>query len=178
MKTNLALIGFMGTGKTAVGRLLADKLGMNFIEMDAVIEMKAKKTIPQIFEEGGEIAFRELEIEVTRAVAQETRAVVACGGGLVLNRINVDRLRQGAVMINLTASPIVTLRRISRQAGQRPLLDVQDPLGTIREMLRARKQLYLQAADITVNTSRLNTEAVTDVVITELRKDESFDWPK
>jgi shikimate kinase len=175
MKTNIALIGFMGTGKTAVGKILARKMELNFIELDALIEMKVKMTIPRIFEQGGEIAFRELEIEVTKDLVRVERSVIACGGGFVLNRINVDRLRQSSVIIYLTASPSVTLKRVSRQAGQRPLLDVTDPLSTIREMIKKRKPYYEQAADITVNTSRLSTEAVANIIIEKLKEDESFD---
>ena len=85
MKSNIALIGFMGTGKTAVGRVLADRLSMQFIELDAIIEQRAGKTIPEIFVQDGEIAFRELEIEATRDVAEKENTVVACGGGVVLS---------------------------------------------------------------------------------------------
>jgi len=178
MKTNIALIGFMGTGKTAVGQLLARKLNMDFIEVDVLIERKAGRTIPQIFEESGEIGFRELEISVTKDVAQEQSAVIACGGGLVLNRINVDRLKQGAVIVYLTASPGVTLKRVSKQMGQRPLLEVQDPLATIREMMKFRGPFYERAADITINTSRRNVEVVADAIIMSLNSDESLDWAK
>jgi shikimate kinase len=176
MKTNITLIGFMGTGKTAVGKILARKLKMDFIEMDALIEMRAKMTIPQIFEQGGEIAFRELEIEVTKELIREKRSVIACGGGFVLNRINVDRISQGSLIVYLSASPSVTLKRVSKQTGQRPLLEVQDPLSTIREMIKKRKPYYEQAADITINTSKLSTEAVANVIIEKLKENENIDW--
>ena len=178
MQTNIALIGFMGTGKTAVGKVLARKLQMDFIEVDALIEMRAKMTIPQIFEQGGEIAFRDLEIEVTKILAIEKRSVIACGGGFVLNRINVDRIRQNSIIVYLTASPSVTLKRVSSQAGQRPLLDVSDPLSTIREMIKNRKPYYEQVADITINTSKLSTEAVANIIIEKLKENENFDWPE
>jgi len=178
MKNNIALIGFMGTGKTAVGQLLARKLQMVFVEIDSLIEVRASKTIPQIFEDGGEIAFRELEIEVTKDVCREQRVVIACGGGLVLNRINVDRLKQSSVIVHLTASPTVTLRRVSAQVGQRPLLEVKDPLITIREMMKYRRPLYERAADITINTSRMSIELVADSIISKLNSDESLDWAK
>lgn len=178
MKTSIALIGFMGTGKTAVGHVLARKLNMEFFEIDALIEVKAGRTIPQIFEDGGEIGFRELEIEVAKEIAQEEHAVIACGGGLVLNRINIDRLKQGAVIVCLTASPAVALKRVSREVGQRPLLEVEDPLGTIRHMMKSRRPFYAQAADITVNTSKMSTDSVAEAIIMSLRNDESFDRPK
>ena len=85
MKSNIALIGFMGVGKTVVGKALAKKLDWKFIELDSLVEQKVGKPIPAIFEQDGEIAFRELEIEVTKEVSEEEKAVIACGGGVVLN---------------------------------------------------------------------------------------------
>jgi shikimate kinase len=103
MKTNIALIGFMGTGKTAVGRLLAEKLNKKFLEQDSLIEQKAGKSIPEIFRQNGEISFRELEIAATKEIAREQNAVIACGGGVVLNKINIDRLKESSVVVYLTA---------------------------------------------------------------------------
>ena len=92
MKTSIALIGFMGAGKTAVGKALSEKLGKEFIELDPLIIEKAGKPIPRIFTEDGEIAFRELEIEVTKEVSGKKNAVIACGGGVPLNKINIERI--------------------------------------------------------------------------------------
>ncbi len=117
MKTNIALIGFMGTGKTAVGRVLAKKLGRKFLELDSLIEQKAGKSIPEIFQQDGEIAFRELEIEVTKKVAGQQNAVIACGGGVVLNQINIDRLRAEGRVVYLTASPRAILKRVASEKG-------------------------------------------------------------
>ncbi len=167
---NIALIGFMGTGKTAVGQLLAKKLKMAFFELDSLIEEKAGKSIPEIFQQDGEIAFRELEIEVTREVARKQGAVVACGGGIVLNKINIDRLRQGAVIVHLTATPAAILKRVAREAGQRPLLEVENPMLAIRELLKFRKPFYERAADITINTSKLDIEAVAEQIIERLKE--------
>lgn len=174
MKTNIALVGFMGTGKTAVGQILAKKLRLKFIETDAVIEKKTGKSIPQIFNEIGETGFRELEIEVTKEVSRKQHTVIACGGGLVLNRINIDRLRQSAVIVNLTASPATTLKRITKQVGQRPLLDVADPLSTIREMIRFRKPFYERASDLNINTSRFTPEAVATEIIRRIKENDCF----
>ena len=174
MKTNIALIGFMGTGKTAVGQLLAKKLDRKFIELDLLIEQKARKSIPEIFQQDGEITFRELEIGVTKEIAKEKNTVIACGGGLILNKINIDRLKQESVIVYLTASPGVILKRVSREAGQRPLLAVDNPTLTIRELLKFRKPFYERAADITINTSKLDTKAVAEQIIDRLKEDESF----
>ena len=178
MKTNIALIGYMGTGKTAVGQVLSRKLGMRFIELDWLIEELAGKKIPEIFREDGEIAFRELEIEATRQSSGEKRCVIACGGGIVLNQINIDRLKECAKIVYLTASPATILKRVSAEKGQRPLLAVDDQLKTIVDMLKFRKPLYERSADITVNTSRLRVDAVAEEIIDRLKKDEGFSFKK
>ncbi len=174
MKTNIALVGFMGAGKTAVGQLLAKKLDRKFIKLDLVIEQKAGKSIPDIFQQDGEIAFRELEIGVTKEVCRKKNAVIACGGGLVLNKINIDRLRESSRIVYLTASPRVILKRVSAEEGQRPLLEVDSPTLTIQELLRFRKPFYERAADITIDTSKLDINSVAEQIIEKLKEDESF----
>jgi shikimate kinase len=178
MKSNVALTGFMGTGKTAVGQALARRLGLAFIETDSLISARAHKPIPSIFEDEGEIAFRELEIEVIKRVCRETRSVIACGGGVVLNWINVERLRQCSVVVLLTASPLATFKRVRREVGQRPLLEIEDPLKRIREMAKFRAPFYEKAADLTVNTSRLSIAQVVEAIVDRLKEDASFDWPE
>ena len=168
MKTNIALIGYMGTGKTAVGQLLAQKLDREFFELDSLIEQKAGKSIPDIFQQDGEIAFRELEIEATRKITGEKHLVIACGGGIVLNKINIDRLRDGSKIVYLTASPRTILKRVSSEQGQRPLLEVDNPTQTISELLKFRKPFYERAADITINTSRLDIESVAEQIVNKL----------
>ncbi|UCC90834.1 MAG: shikimate kinase [Dehalococcoidia bacterium] len=176
MKTNIALIGFMGTGKTAVGKALAERLDKKFIELDSLIERKAGKTIPEIFNQDGEIAFRELEIEVTKEVAEKKNAVIACGGGVVLNKINIDRLRKESLIVYLTASPKIILKRTSNDTEERPLLKVANPTLTIQELLRFRKPFYERAADIKIDTSKLDVEAIVEQIINKLKEDESFNF--
>ena len=173
MKSNLALIGFMGTGKTAVGRVLADRLSMQFIELDALIEQRAGKTIPEIFTQDGEIAFRELEIEATRDVAEKENTVVACGGGVVLNQINIDRLRKHSVIVYLTASPEAILKRTLSDKNERPLLVAEDKAGEVKKLLEFRQPFYERAADITVDTSGLDVAGVVEKIITGLKENES-----
>ncbi|OGO30475.1 MAG: hypothetical protein A2Z29_10800 [Chloroflexi bacterium RBG_16_56_11] len=174
MKTSVALIGFMGTGKTVVGKALAHRLGKEFVELDALIEKKAGRSIPEIFRDSGETAFRALEIEVTGEVAGRKNAVIACGGGLVLNRINIDRLRTECIIIYLTASAEVILKRTSREASSRPLLSVPDRLGQIKDLLRFRRPFYERAADMTVNTSRRSIDSVVARIIGELQENENY----
>lgn len=173
-KTNIALIGFMGTGKSSVGRALAKRLGRKFIELDCLIEQNAGQSIPEIFQHHGEIGFRELEIQTVKVIAREENVVIACGGGVVLNKINVDRLRERGVIIYLTASPATILKRTSRDRLARPLLNVEDPIMRIKELLKFRKPLYESAADVTINTTRLNIDAVVVEIIEALKGNESF----
>jgi shikimate kinase len=175
MKSNIALVGFMGTGKTDVGRLLAEKLGKDFIELDELIERRAGKTIPEIFQQDGEIAFRELEIEATREAAEKKNAVIACGGGVVLNQINVDRLREHGVIVYLTASPEAILHRTSSDTDERPLLVAEDKASKVEKLLNFRRPFYERAADITVDTSELDVAGVAGQIISELSEHESND---
>ncbi len=174
MKTNVALIGFMGSGKTAVGQVLAEKLNKRFVEMDSLIEQKAGKPITQIFDQDGEIAFRQLEIELTKEVAESKNQVIACGGGIVLNKINIDRLKNEAVIVYLTASPAVIQKRTSVDKNERPLLKSSNKAVTIRELLRFRKPFYERVADIRIDTSKLDIWSVADEIIARLKDDESF----
>ncbi len=174
MKTNIALIGFMGTGKTAVGKALAEKLDKKFVELDSLIEQKAGKSIPDIFQQDGEIAFRELEIEVTKEVSREKNLVIACGGGIVLNKINIDRLGKESVIVYLTASPSTILKRTLSEGETRPLLNVQDKALSIQELLAFRKPFYERAADIKINTSKLDIDSVVEQIISRVKEDESF----
>ena len=173
MRTSLALIGFMGTGKTAVGRRLAEKLGKEFIELDSLIEKKAGMSIPEIFRTDGEIRFRELEIEATREIAAKKNAVIACGGGIVLNKINIDRLKKEYVIVCLTASLAAILKRTSGDKNGRPLLAVADREREIKELLKFRKPYYERSAELTVNTSMMSINTTADKIIKLLRDYES-----
>lgn len=172
MKSSIALIGFMGVGKTVVGKVLAKELNREFVELDSLIERKAGKPIPEIFEQDGEVAFRELEIEVIKEVAGNKNQVIACGGGIVLNKINIDRLRKDSVIVYLTASPSVILKRVSN-GGERPVLKINN-LPTIQGLLRFRKPFYERAADFKVNTSRANINSVVGQIIDKVRQDENL----
>lgn len=174
MKTNVALIGFMGAGKTVVGEALAKKLNKEFVELDSLIERKAGKSITEIFQQDGEIAFRALEIEVTKEVAKGKNLVIACGGGLVLNKINIDRLRNESIIVYLTASPRAILKRILNNGEERPLLKTPNKALEIQELLKFRKPFYERAADIKINTSKLDIDSVTEQIISKLKQDESF----
>ena len=122
MKSNIALIGFMGTGKTAVGQVLAKRLNRQLIEIDAVIEKSRVRQSPIFLAMMAKFIFRELEIEAIKQASNGEKQVIACGGGAVLNTINIDRLRATGVIINLIAAPKTILKRTSGESGSRPLL--------------------------------------------------------
>lgn len=170
MKSNIALIGFMGAGKSAAGKALAAKLKMQFIELDSMVETKAGKPITDIFRFDGEPAFRKLESEVAVEASEKKQAVISCGGGIVLAPANIETLKRNAVIVYLQAGPDAILDRVKDSANIRPLLARTDPSRTITELLKARRPLYEKAADIVIDTSGLSIKDVVDRIIAGLAK--------
>lgn len=160
---NLYLVGFMGTGKTTVGRAAAQRLGFAFVDSDREIERRSGRTIPEIFAGEGEEAFRELERRFVAEWHPASRAVVACGGGLVVQPGMAARLRALGVVVCLHASAETILERTGRQ-GDRPLLDVADPAGRIRALLAEREPLYRAAGSTILTDGRPLREVVAHVV--------------
>jgi len=157
-KTNIVLIGFMGTGKTTVGRQLAERLGLTFIDMDDCIVERAGKPIPAIFADDGEPAFRELERQVAVDLSSRRGQVIATGGGVVLNPANIRDLETNGLLVALTATPGVILERLRHDTG-RPLLSDGDKGGKIRTLLASRQHLY-NAIPLKIDTDLLTSEAV------------------
>jgi shikimate kinase len=166
---NVILTGFMGTGKSAVGKQLAARLGRKFVDTDVLIEREEGEPITRIFVEKGEPYFRELEKQVIACVCQEKGLVLATGGGAMLNEANVAQLKDSGTVICLTAAPEVILKRV-RGNEDRPLLQSGDPLAKIHNLLAARVEAYAKA-DVTVDTSRLTVDEVVEAVLAALGKD-------
>lgn len=167
-KPNVALIGFMGTGKTVIGKQLAKRLDKKFIDTDSLIENQAGKSIPLLFAEEGELRFRELEIRVIKQVSGLKDVVIACGGGIVLNKINIDYLQRNALITLLKASPETILERVESDGEERPLLHTSNKLKKIKELLSYRKPFYERAAELTIETSFNSVDDVVDEIIRKI----------
>ncbi len=138
---NLVLTGFMGTGKTTVGRLVAEQLGRPFVDMDALIEQRAGLNIPAIFATRGEAAFRRMERELCHELAARDGLVIATGGGALIDPVNRALMIGSGVVICLEASPDVLLARLQMQQD-RPLLDGSALPERIHALLKTRRAAY------------------------------------
>ena len=147
---NIALIGFMGTGKSSVGRMVADTLHFTFLDTDDVIQARAGVSIREIFEKHGEQVFREWEARLVEELARRNKTVISTGGGLPANDGNFTSLQRHALIVCLWASPEKIYQRVKNQT-HRPLLNEPDPQAKIRELLAVREPYY-RKADVLVNT--------------------------
>lgn len=155
---NIVLVGFMGTGKTRVGKILATQLKRQRLCLDDMIEWKVGKPIAKIFEEDGESYFREVESEVVKAASHDKNVVIDAGGGVVIDQNNIKRLKEHGVVICLIARPEVIYDR-TKGSTHRPLLNLPDPVTSIRELLGKRREYYTQA-DHTIDTSDITPEEI------------------
>jgi shikimate kinase len=160
---NLVLTGFVGAGKSSVGRLAATRLRFRFVDTDALIEARAGKPISQIFAQDGEEGFRELERQTVAELRTYRRTVISTGGGLVLNPANTDSLREHALVVCLWSSA-ETIHERTRHSGHRPLLRGGNPLATIRKLL-AEREVFYKRADVLINTELRSVREVTQQVL-------------
>jgi shikimate kinase len=164
----IALVGMMGAGKSSVGRRLATRLGLPFIDADNEIEAAAGMTIPEIFAAHGEAAFRSGEARVIARLLETGPQVLATGGGAVMNAETRAALRAKAVSIWLKADFEVLLRRVKRRSD-RPLLKTADPAATLRALMQERDPIYAEA-DLTIMSRETPHAAVVDDIVAELRR--------
>lgn len=165
-RPNIILTGFMGCGKTTVGKLLARHLHYLFVDTDQLIEERVGISVQQIFQTRGETAFRRLEREIAGELGASEGMVIATGGGLMLNPANVRALEATGVVFCLAARPEEILQRVSRGQGVRPLLDSPDPLARIVELIRERKAAYSRF--IQVDTSAKSPREVMQDILSRL----------
>lgn len=164
---NIILIGFMGVGKTAVGLILAEKLGWKFVDMDQQIEKKAQMTVAEIFNHHGENHFRRLESEELKSMAKIDSTVIATGGGVVLNAQNMKQLKKLGHIISLTASAETILARVEENSA-RPLLQKKNKLDEIKKLLSGRRVFYEKGSAIIIDTERKTPEAITELIIKKI----------
>ena len=151
MKDNIALIGFMGSGKTTVGKLLAKTMDMKFVDIDKVIESQEKKSINDIFQKKGQIYFRDLEREVISQESLKNNCVIATGGGSILDNENIKRLKETAFIVFLNANIECLYLRLKDNTTRPILNDVEDKKKVIEELLEKRKFLYQISADYIID---------------------------
>jgi len=162
-EVNLYLVGFMGTGKTTVGRAVAQRLGFECVDSDHEIERKVGKTIPEIFAQDGEPAFRQMEREFVLSGHPATRTVVACGGGLVVQPGLDLELRNRGVVVVLHASLATILERAARH-NNRPLLQVANPEERVKTLFAQREPIYRRSGTLVLTDSRPLRDVVAHVV--------------
>jgi shikimate kinase len=161
---NIVLVGFMGTGKSSVGRLLARKLGYRFVDTDHLVVQRTGMEITEIFAQHGEAHFRDLETAVLHHLASTRHQVISTGGGIVLREENRTLLAQLGPVVELRASEEVIFERISRNS-RRPLLQTENPRATVANMLHERHSLYAAAASLSVDTSSRTHDEVAQEVL-------------
>lgn len=173
MRNNIVLIGFMGSGKTSVGRLVAQRLGFQFIDTDALVVERVGMQISEIFARHGEPWFRDQETAALRSLCILNRAVVSTGGGVILREENREVLRELGLVVWLTASEDTIFERVSRNK-KRPLLQTDDPRRTVHDLLEQRRPLYEGAAQFTLDSTQLGHDAAAESVIAKARQ--AFSW--
>lgn len=168
MAKHVVLIGFMGTGKTSCGRMLATRLGCGLVDLDKYIEAKEGMSVPEIFAAKGEDYFRAKEREAVREVLQRKFTVIATGGGTVKDEENFRLLKERGVLVCLTADVDTILARTERR-GERPMLDRhEDRRKTVEELLESRREIYARA-DYSIDTSRRSPMEVSEEIVDFLR---------
>ena len=176
MEKNIVLIGFMGTGKSSVGKILAKRLNRTWVDIDLRIEESHNRKIADIFEKEGEAHFRTLEKEMVRQTAAGKNLVITTGGGAVLDAENMKHLKANGVVVALLATAETIYQRV-KDSRHRPLLKSDDRLGEIRRMLESRGPLYAKA-DITFHTDGKTSPQVAAAISEALEHPEEFEFGK
>ncbi|MCY7369811.1 MAG: shikimate kinase [Polaromonas sp.] len=167
--SRISLVGLPGSGKSTVGRQLARRLSLPFVDSDPVIEQRIGCSIREYFEREGEERFRDIEEAVLDHLTQSHRGVLSTGGGSALRAVNRQRLRARSHVIYLRSSPEELFRRLRRDVN-RPLLQVSDPFGRLRDLYTARDPLYREVAHFVVETGRPSVAALVGSLLAHLEQ--------
>ncbi|MEI8336178.1 MAG: shikimate kinase [Actinomycetes bacterium] len=163
---HLVLVGLMGSGKSSVGALCAKRLERKFVDTDHMVEAAAGISVARIFATRGENEFRELErVAVSAASASEVPLVISCGGGVAVDPVNRQALRESGYVVWLDAPIPELAERATRKSGARPLLADGDPVATLQALAEVRYGAYESMADVRIDTAGLAVSAVADLVI-------------
>ncbi|OGA95930.1 MAG: shikimate kinase [Burkholderiales bacterium RIFCSPHIGHO2_12_FULL_61_11] len=165
--TSISLIGLPGSGKSTVGRQLARRLQLPFVDSDHAIEERLGCSIRQYFEREGEDRFRDIEEAVLDELTLQPSGVLSTGGGAVLRPANRQRLRERTQVVYLHSSPEEVFRRL-RHDQHRPLLQVADPLARLRDLYSARDPLYRETAHFVIETGRPSVSTLVNMIIMQL----------
>ncbi len=165
----IALVGLPGSGKSTIGRQLARRLGVPFADSDHVIEQQLGCSIREFFEREGEDRFRDIEEEVIDTLTANHPGVIATGGGAVLRPRNRVNLRERTKVVYLRSSPEEVFRRL-RHDSNRPLLQVKDPLGRLRELYATRDPLYREAAHFVIETGRPTVSTLVNMIMMQVEQ--------
>src|SRR5947207_12943476 len=163
----IVLIGFMGAGKSSVGRTLGRMTGLPRFDTDEMVAARFGLTVSEIFETHGEEKFRDAETETLRKLSGKRGAIITTGGGILLRPENAELVRQLGTVVHLEADEEILFRRISRRTT-RPLLRTENPRATLKELLRVRLPFYQTAADIQMDTSLLTHDAVAKKILNQI----------
>jgi len=165
----IALIGFMGSGKTTVGKKLAKKMDIPFVDTDELIVEREGKTIPEIFTQHGEAYFRNCERDILQKIIDTPgKQIISCGGGMAINDENRTLLKKHCLVLWLYATPEATVKRIKLET--RPLLNVENPLEKAFQLFGERKAFYAKASDVIFNTEKFDAESISDKIIDEISR--------
>lgn len=167
MKKNIYLIGFMGVGKSTIGKLLAEKMDVELVEMDEQIEQEQGITIKEMFEKYGETYFRDLESALISNIAKQEGAVVSCGGGVVLREENVEKMKESGKIIFLTATAETIYHRVSGSTN-RPILNGNMNVEFIESLMEKRRDCYESAADVIVETDHKDFESIVKEILKQM----------
>jgi len=170
---NIVLVGFRCSGKTTLGKALAERLGLKFVDADELVEQKHQMTIKEIFEKKGESVFRLWECDAISEVAKLDGHVIATGGGAVLRYKNIHNLKRSSVVVFLSVAPDTAFERIQRDPktrSRRPSLTPKDPHTEVREQYRLREPIYKSVADIVIDTTELPVGDCIDRILERLQR--------